>query len=207
MAEELIEMGRDRHERKPDRSRRPFLAGRRRPSLGAEELIEMGAAEIREKTPDVIDLMANVAPFTAEALSTTLGTIADLSGRDACELSDAATFTDLQTRIPAITRLYASALAAGAVLTRFGLSVRGMSVRTLGKILSAAKAALSEDPDRDALIESAKSALVDAAPEEIQDDLVSLIDATEISGENLTPFVDETGTVSPEATPADEQLL
>lgn len=198
MAEELIEMGRDRNDRKRDRSRRPYLSAR----LGASELIEMGAT--RSSVENDIDLMVGLAPFLAEAFGISIDMLAEISGKDLCELSDEQTFGDLEEKMPSINRLYATILVAGAPLMRFGLTIKGLSIRSLGKIMAALGRTLSEDPDRARLVEQAKNDLVLAAPDELRGDLGRILDAAGTSGDNLTPFVDQgTGEVEAEATPSE----
>ena len=207
-AEELIEMGRSKAPARSDR--RPFLSGRgRRASMGAEELIEMGQGP---SGPDLLDSLANASEFLAAEIANALDVLEALTGVKVEEMAQGAdvsfeAFSTLVASVPAAADLLALVLVAGAPFVKYGLTVPGLSLRGLGNIMAGAAKVLANRSlaDNQVAIEWAKKKVAASAPadaEGLRSDVRSVLDASDVSGEDLAPRVDmESGKTTPEIAP------
>lgn len=211
-AEELIEMGRSKAPAQSNR--RPFLSGRaRRASMGAEELIEMGQGP---SGPDVIDALANAGEYLAAEVANALDVLEALTGVKVEELAQGAdvsfeAFSTLVESIPTAADLLALVLVAGAPFVKYGLTVPGLSIRGLGNIMAGAAKVLANRSlkDNQVSIDWAKKKVAASAPadaEGLRADVKSVLDSSDVSGEDLAPRVDmETGKTTPEIAPEGAQ--
>jgi hypothetical protein len=211
-AEELIEMGRSKAPVGPNR--KPFLSGRaRRASMGAEELIEMGQGP---SGGDEIDSLANAGEFLAGELAITLDVLESLTGVKVEEMAQGAdvsfgAFSSLVASVPATADLLALILVAGAPFVKYGLTVPGLTLRGLGNVMAGAAKVLANRSlkDNQVSIDWAKKKIAADAPadaEGLRADVRMVLDASDVSGEDLAPRVDmETGKTTPEIAPEGAQ--
>jgi hypothetical protein len=193
-AEELLELGRSRRPVTLS-GRRPFLSGRaeRGPFLGNRE------PELSQESVFILDMLGNVAGFIADGLAFALNTLGDLVDLPLNILSQGVDIvfngvSGLLREVPIIGDVLAQILVMGGALVKFGLSIPGLVLHGLGNILAGiAKALKGSDADTDEKVDTAKKDIVNKAPDPLKDNVKKILDASGVTGSNLTPSVSPTG--------------
>lgn len=187
-AEELIELGRDRI---MIANRRPFLAGR-------------GGAEL-----GILDMLGDVAGFLSSALGFVFNTLGDIINVPLGILSQGVDVTfngvaGLLKNIPILGDLLAQVLVLGGSLIKFGLSIPGLALHGLGNVLGGIGKALSGEntaAENNGKVDQAKKDITNKAPDPIKANVKKILDASGVSGSNLTPNVGSNGQPMPSLSP------
>lgn len=106
---------------------------------------------------------------------------------------------DLLRNIPFVGDLLAEILVLGGAVIKFGLSIPGMLLREAGNVFGGiAKALKSENSDskNQEKVNDAKDRITEKAPLDIKDTVKGLLNASGVTGKNLTPSVSPSGEVS-----------
>jgi hypothetical protein len=198
-AEELLELGRARNPQ-PVAERKPFLASRlRKPML----------RQTPQRAPEsvfILDVLGSVAGFVADGLSLALGALGTLVDLPLGILSQGVDvafngLAGLFGGIPGIGGFLSQILLLGGSLIKFGLSVPGLLLHGLGNIMGGVakflKGENSEGKNQDNL-DGAKEEIISKAPPGLKDNVKKILDASGVTGGNLTPNVGSTGTPRPD---------
>jgi hypothetical protein len=195
-AEELLELGRRAKDpRAPGRS--PFLAGRMR-------MAQQGAAAEPEKVY-ILDVLGNVAGWIAQGLSFAFNTLGDLVNIPLNILSQGVDVTfngvaGLLKNIPVIGDLLAQILVLGGSLVKFGLSIPGLALHGLGNVMGGIAKALKgsgDESQNQKKVDDAKKNIVDQAPAALKKNVQTVLDSSGVTGNELTPNVEDNGTPKP----------
>jgi hypothetical protein len=202
-AEELIELG-----RVPTAVlfRQPYFMGRPRRA----PLVANGPA-LAGPGLGILDILGSVAGFLADGLGFALGTLGDLVDIPLGILSQGVDIAfngvaDLLRNIPIVGDLLAQILVLGGSLVKFGLSIPGLALHGLGNVMAGIGKALkgeNSDAQNQEKVDDAKKDVVDRAPLPIKESVKAILDASGVSGRNLTPGVGSGGQVT--APPAGRQ--
>lgn len=198
-AEELLELG--RCDSGSNSGRRPFLSGR------ARRMPILSQAEWTSEQVYFLDLLGGIAGFLAEGLSlafTWIGNLIDVPLQILAQGVDIAFngVAGLLGQIPILGPLLSQVMVLGGALIKFGLSIPGLVLKGLGNVLGgfakALKGSASESENQKG-VDEAKEEITDRAPDHIKDTVKAVLDASGVSGKDLTPNVDEdSGTPEPE---------
>lgn len=195
-AEELLELGRARAVRV---ERRPFLMGRARPMVAnAGRPVEQAY---------FLDVLGSVAGFLVDGLSFALTTLGDLIDVPLQILSQGVDIAfngiaGLLGQIPIIGDILAQIVLLGGALIKFGLSIPGLALRGLGNVLGGVAKALKgsgTEKENQEKVDGAKDKIVKDAPSAIKDNVKAILNASGVTGKNLSPSVSATG--EPKTTP------
>lgn len=195
-AEELLELGRARNSAVS--GRRPFLAGRAGAAAGAPFLGNRRPA-LAQESVFILDVLGSVAGFIADGLSFalhTLGSLVDLPLNILAQGVDIAFngVAGILREVPIIGDILAQILVMGGSLIKFGLSIPGLMLHGLGNILGGiAKALKGSGENTDDKVDGAKKDIVNKAPDPLKDNVKKILDASGVTGSNLTPSVSPTG--------------
>lgn len=200
-----------------------MIANRQRQhQLGAEELLELGRPmplAIVSRTPffmgraprmegrdqlGFIDILGNVAGFLIDGISwalTNLGNLLDVPLKILSQGIDLVFngVADLLRNIPIVGDLLAQIVVLGGSILKFGLSIPGMVLREAGNVLGGiAKALKTEgtDGENQEKVDKAKDDIVSKAPDGVKENVKAILDASGVTGRNLTPTVSSSGTVT-----------
>lgn len=199
-AEELVELGRARSGLFQARS--PFLANRPQLGRGVE-------AEIR---PALGDIFSDVGGFITGALGFALNTLGDLVNVPLNILSQGVDIAfkglaGLLDNVPIMGPFLGQILLLGNAVIKFALSVPGLLLHGLGGILtniSKVLTAKNTSGDNQKNVDKAKSNIVGQAPAALQAGVKAALDATGVTGSNMTPALTPQGsapsTVAPQAS-------
>lgn len=189
--------------------------------LGAEELIELGRPlpiHIAARQPfflgraprqmGQLEFLGNIAGFLVDGLSfafTTLGNLLDVPLKVLSQGIDLVFngVADLLRNIPIVGDVLAEVLVLGGAIIKFGLSIPGLVLREIGNVLGGVAKALkteNSDAENDKKVNEAKDNIVEKAPVNIKDNVKAILDASGVSGGNLSPGVSSSGQVT--ASPA-----
>lgn len=195
-AEELIELGNGKVG--VDMDRRPFLSGRTK-----NVRLELCSAHLGFNP---LDLLADVAGYVADGLGFALNTLGDLVNIPLNILSSGVDvvfngLAGLVGQVPILGDFLAQILVLGGSLVKFGLSIPGMLLHGLGNILGGIGKTLHglfDEPENQRKVDAAKSDIVKQAPDAQKDAIKKVLNATGVTGRNLTPNVNQqTGVVTP----------
>lgn len=198
-AEELLELGRARSPQYVA-ERQPFLASRlRKPML----------RQTPQREPEsifILDILGSVAGFVADGLSLALGALGTLVDLPLGILSQGVDvafngLAGLFSGIPGIGGFLSQILLLGGSLIKFGLSVPGLLLHGLGNIMGGVAKFLkgegSEGKNQDD-IDEAKEEIISKAPPGLKENVKKILDASGVTGGNLTPSVGSSGTPRPD---------
>jgi hypothetical protein len=200
---------------------------RNRPTrLGAEELIELGrplplaiAARQpfflgREPRPasgiGQLEFLGNVFGWIADGLAFLFTKMADLIDIPLKIISQGVDLVfngaaDLLRNIPILGDFLAEILVLGGAVIKFALTIPGLVLREVGNLLSGVGQALkskNSDSENQEKVEGAKENILSKAPSELKENVKALLNASGITGKNLTPGVASSGQVTATPEPA-----
>lgn len=157
----------------------------------------------------ILDVLGSVAGFIADGLSfalNTLGSLVDLPLNILAQGVDIVFngIGGLLKEVPIIGDLLAQILVMGGSLIKFGLSIPGLLLHGLGNILGGIAKALKGENSSGAneeKVDTAKKDIIGKAPDPLKDSVKKILDASGVSGSNLTPSVSPTGEPMPSTAP------
>lgn len=194
--------------------------------LGAEELIELGRPlplAIAARRPFFLgraprmatgigqwEFLGDIAGWIVNGLSTLFTTLADWIEIPLKILSQGVDIVfngaaDLLRNIPVIGDLLAGVLVLGGAVITFALTIPGLVLREVGNLLSGVAQALkgkNSDSENQDLIDGEKEEILSKAPADLKENVKAILDASGISGKNLTPGVASSGQVTAPPPPA-----
>lgn len=186
-AEELIELG--RAGRGICHGHAPFLANR--PQLG------------RRGDPSLGDIFSDVGGVITGALGFALNTLGDLVDLPLNILSQGVDvafngIASLLDNVPIIGAFLGQILLLGNAVIKFALSVPGLLLHGLGGIMmniSKALTAKNTTAENQKNVDKAKDDIVSKAPAAIKGEVKKALEASGVTGSNLTPALDQSGAV------------